>query len=268
LAKEGKLILPYLQSNFEELHKNEKEIRTISILEINSQPHLKDHSDMLDVSLAVIRLFFMEYRSKNEEELIIQFLGARLYNSIVAALNLLLSGYYQCTTMIQRDILETGFLIDYFSKFRAEILKWKVCSEDERKKFFGPAKIRTKLDEWYGFKSQKRKQAYQLLCSLASHPSFQGFKLISKNKLVRLGSFFDEKLLRETLEELVKRVPLITIHFIDFFEIPRDILFFEQKLDFLKKWSQWNTKYKKFPSGMKDIQKLEAMLDNLKRSLV
>ena len=88
MAKEGNLILPYLQSNFEELHKNEKEIRTISILEINSQPHLKDHSDMLDVSLAVIKLYFMEYKNKNEEELIIQFLGARLYNSIVTALTL------------------------------------------------------------------------------------------------------------------------------------------------------------------------------------
>jgi hypothetical protein len=89
--------------------------------------------------------------------------------------------------------------------------------------------------------------------------------LISKNKLVRLGPFFDEKLFRETLEELVIRVPLITIHFIEFFKMPKDILFFEQTLDFLKKCSQWNTKYKKFPSGMKDIQKLEAMLDNLKR---
>lgn len=270
MAKEGNLILPYLQSNFEELHKSEKEIRTTSILEINSQPHLKDHSDMLDVSLAVIKLFFMEYKRKNEEELIIQFLGARLYNSIVTALNLLLSGYYQISAMIQRDILETGFLIHYLSLYKSDILKWRNCSKKERMKDFSPHKIRQKLKEWYGTKGEKRDQVYQLLCSYASHPSFQGFELISKNGSVHLGPFYDAGLLKAALEELVLRVPHFTNHFIDFFEIeiPRDILFFEQTINFLKKLSQWNAKHKKFPSGMKDIQKLEAMLDNLKRSLV
>ena len=70
---------------------------------------------------------------------------------------------------------------------------------------------------------------------------------------MRLGPFFDEKLLRGTLEELVTRIPLITIYFIEFFEMPSDINFFNLTNQFYKQKDQWNAKYRKIPTVMKDF---------------
>lgn len=58
--------------------------------------------------------------------------------------------------MLQRDILEVAFLLDYFRSNEARIAEWRGCTESERNKKFGAYKVRTALDDRDGFKERKR----------------------------------------------------------------------------------------------------------------
>ena len=113
--KSKELILPWLPEQFESLNKEEDRIRTRSILQINSEPDLKAHLEIIQASLNILFHLSIDYKNQTDDEQTIQFLGIRLFNTIIISLKLLLTGYYQGSAFIQRDILETGFLLDYFT---------------------------------------------------------------------------------------------------------------------------------------------------------
>jgi hypothetical protein len=50
------------------------------------------------------------------------------------------------SAIAQRDILETGFLLDYFLSNKEKIKKWKKSANKERMKKFSPRVIREALD--------------------------------------------------------------------------------------------------------------------------
>ena len=56
-----------------------------------------------------------------KDSVTIQLLGIRLFNASASALALMLMGYYQNSVTMLRDLLETGFLIDYFAIDRPKI---------------------------------------------------------------------------------------------------------------------------------------------------
>jgi hypothetical protein len=68
----------------------------------------------------------------NDDELTLQLLGIRLFNAAGAALKLALSGYYQKGFDARRDILETGFLVDYLTTFPEKIAEWKAANKRTR----------------------------------------------------------------------------------------------------------------------------------------
>jgi len=109
------LILPWLPENLESLNKQEEENRTQSILQINADPKLKDHLEIVYASLNMLYNITISYKNQTDDELTIQYIGIRLFNSIVSSFKLLLTGYYQSSVILQRDILEIGFLLDFFS---------------------------------------------------------------------------------------------------------------------------------------------------------
>ena len=119
------IITPYLTDNLESLNEYERELHTKSVLEMNSEPQLKDQLIIIQESLNLIFDLTKSYKNQNDNELTIQYIGIRLFNSIVVSLKLLLSGYYQTSVIIQRDILETGFLLDYFLSNQDKIEEWK-----------------------------------------------------------------------------------------------------------------------------------------------
>jgi hypothetical protein len=49
--------------------------------------------------------------------------------------------------MLQRDLLEVSFLLDYFRSNRDRIAEWRGCTESARNKYFSAFKIRTALDD-------------------------------------------------------------------------------------------------------------------------
>jgi hypothetical protein len=236
------LILPRLPDNLEGLHKEEERIRTDALLAINANSALKDHMNMIHASMNVIYTFTHEYQKRTDDELTIQLLGIRLFNSSASALALMLVGYYQNSVALLRDLLETGFLMDYFSIDRSKIQEWQRSNEQERKNKFGPVEIRKALDGRDNATEQKRAQIYKLMCTHGTHPTYNGFQLVAPNGLGKVGPFFNENFLRGLIEELVKRVGHLALVYVEHFEnAPADFL--KVKLDFMNTLEPWVEKY-------------------------
>ncbi len=250
------LILPWLPENLETLHKQEEENRTKSILEINADSRLKDHLDIVYASLSMLFDLTITYKNQTDDELTIQYLGLRLFNSIVSSLKLLLSGYYQSSVILQRDILETGFLLDLLSIDQSKISDWKKSKGRERYKKYKPLIIRKALDDRDGFKEGKREKIYQMMCEYAVHPTYQGIKLVAPKGLGKIGPFFDTKYLKSLIEELAMRVPLFTVIYLHHFKnLPSSFL--DLQADFLGKVKAWSQKYFKVDLSHIDIDHIK-----------
>jgi hypothetical protein len=236
------IITPYLTDNLESLCKDERELHTKSVLEINSDPQLRDQLIILQESLNLVFDLTKSYKNQSDDELTIQYIGIRLFNSIAVSLKLMLSGYYQSSAIIQRDILETGFLLDYFLSNQDKIKVWKKSTNKERNQKFKPVIIRIALDKRDGFNGKIRMKAYQLLCEFAAHPTYPGFQMVSPRGFGELGPFFDKKFLKATLEELSLRVPLFVIIYLNHFKkLPTSFL--KVRADYLIHIKEWAQKY-------------------------
>ena len=260
----SKIITPWLPENLESLYKHEEELRTKSILGINADHNLKDQLDIIQESLNMIFDLTKSYKTKNNQELTIQYLGARLFNSIVTAIKLMLSGYYQSSVMLQRDIVEIGFLLDYFLSDNSKIEEWKNSSTKERTKNFSPLAIRKALDERDGFQGKKRQQIYKLMSEVALHPTYGGFKLLASAGKVHLGPFFDAKYLKHLVQELALRVPNFAVIYISHFKnLPPTFL--KVRVEYIAKIKTWAEKYLRSDLSHIDIngfqEQVEFVLD-------
>lgn len=236
------LILPMLPENLETLRKEEDKIRTQSLLYIDGDAALKNHLGLVHDSLDAIQALTISHVNANDEELVIQRLGIRLFNSGACALSLLLSGYYQNSALLIRDLLETGLLIDYFRSEPAKIKIWRDASDKDREKHFRPAQIRDALDKRDGFKEKKRAAAYRLLSNYAAHPTNPGFKLFSPNWMSEIGPFFDEGYLKALLEELTKRLPASADVYVRFFKVVMPEVDAARRF-YLNRLNAWSEKY-------------------------
>jgi len=242
MKKDTYLILPYLPENLDNLHKKEEEIRTNSILQINAKPSLREHLEIVYDSLNLIYDFTISYKNQNDDELIVQCLGTRLFNSIISSIKLLLAGYYQGSVVFQRDILEVGYLLDFFTIDQSKISDWKKSDRQHRLNKYGPRLIRDRLDIRDGLAEKNRSKKYQIMCEYAAHATYPGFKFVTPKKLVKIGPFFDLSYLTFIIQELAMNVPLFTlIYTFHFIKIPSN--FQAIKSDYMSKLKIWAKKY-------------------------
>jgi hypothetical protein len=103
-----------------------------------------------------------------------------------------------------RDIVETYFLLDYFGTNKDKIAVWKIADKRSLKKDFGPYVIRDALDKRDGFAKKGRGEVYARLSMYASHATYRGFSLTTKDNLGEVGPFVTEKHLKAWLEEIMK----------------------------------------------------------------
>lgn len=255
-----KIIAPWLPENLESLHKHEEELRTKSVLEINADQNLKDQMIITQESLNMVFDVTKSYKTEDKIELTIQYIGARLFNSIVTAIKLMFSGYYQSSVMLQRDIVEIGFLLDYFLSDKSKIEEWKNSSTKERIDKFSPVAVRKALDDRDGFQGRKRQEIYKLMSEMSTHPTYAGFKLLAPDSKVHLGPFFDAKYLKHLVHELALRVPDFTVIYISHFEnLPATFLKVQVKyLATIKAWAQ---KYLKSDFTHLDIDGIQEQVE-------
>lgn len=205
--------------NLQLLNTAEIDLRAQSITLIEADPDLSLHAEMIERVMDTLQFHRVKHDEKTQEQTAIKLLGARLFNSMSAAMKLTLSGYYQAATTHVRDVLETTFLLDYFTTDQKLIERWSQISEQDRTREFGQFKIRTVLDARDGYTTRKRHEHYKLLCNLASHPTFEGLELLrpAPGELALMGPFLSPSLLKAVIEELVKVCLLASDVFVTFF---------------------------------------------------
>lgn len=255
-----------LPENLGFLHSGEEVARGKSIAFIEGDEDLLLHVDMIETIMDLLQFYRMDYTEKDESQLIVKLLGARIFNAQGAALKLILGGYYQAAGLQIRDILETGFLLDYFSTDDKLIQRWKVVSEQERNKEFGQAKIRQVLDDRDGFTEKKRMEHYKLLSSIAAHPTFAGFTMLrpTPGADAHIGPFYVPELLTATIQELVK-VSVMAWENFKFFFKPEAIPQYRAVLRYLETSVVWIEKTYGKKMDRADIDAVRSILEELER---
>lgn len=144
--------------------------------------------------------------TKEEDQLTILYIGSRLFNHGMLSYRNAMSGYYQSSFLLQRDVIEVQFLLDYFRFKPTSIRTWRESSNEDRVKNFSASTLYKQLDERDNFRDQNRKKTYQQFCELAAHVSYPGIKLMTnKDNLIEIGPFYDSHKLLNTLAELNRR---------------------------------------------------------------
>lgn len=192
--------------NFDLLAGGEEKIRQLSKAAIEASADLSLHARMIERAMNMLDYTSKRHVHADDDELVLQMLAARLFNSGASSVKLLLGGYYQSTVMVMRDILETTFLLDYFHSHHDQVAVWRACDEKKRHREFGAIKIRVALDDRDGFTERKREAAYNLLCQLGTHPTYKGFQMLQAkgSDKVLVGPFFEPATLDAVLSELAK----------------------------------------------------------------
>jgi len=187
-------------------HDQEEKFWAESLALIEADQEMVKRLQIIERALALIFGYTIEYTSKTIDENTVQMLGVRLFNAGAAGLKLALSGYYQIAFHQARDIMETGYLIDYLRTSPGQISVWKTADRGTRRKLFDPVKIRIALDERDGDKQMRRAAEYAKLSELASHASYHGFRLTARQGFGELGPFVEIVNLKAWLHEMVLRL--------------------------------------------------------------
>ena len=191
-------------SNLMTLHAEEERIRAETLAHIERTEELKDHLYIIGEAMNIFWGLTHDHPHKDDDDLTIQFIGIRLFNSTAASIKLAFSGFYQNAFQHLRDILETYFLLDYLRSNPDKLSVWKAADRKQLMKDFGPAAIRAALDRRDGLNEQKRKAIYDLISAHATHVTYRGFRLTTKNQLGEVGPFFSEDNLLAWMQEAAK----------------------------------------------------------------
>jgi hypothetical protein len=135
----------------------------------------------------------------------LMFLGGRVLTDTLAAVRLLLGGYYLQAMILQRDVLESGFLLQLFNERPDKIAVWRTANTKERMKSFsigGISKTLKASDVW------NRYEEYTEYCELAAHPTAKGRVLTYRSDIQRttVGPFFEESTAKKLLIHIATNV--------------------------------------------------------------
>ena len=161
-------------------HEHEEKLRAESMVLIQADTELSRRLAIVEKAMTVIFGSQIDHTSRSENETTVQLLGIRLFNAAASGVKLALSGYYQTAFQQARDIMETGFLLDYFRTFPEQIAVWKASDRAMRRKLFEPVKIREALDKRDGDTQMRRALEYRKLSELASHATWRGFAMTTR----------------------------------------------------------------------------------------
>jgi hypothetical protein len=194
------------QDNLATLHGEEERLRTVHIGQVAADKALRDHIDMIRNAMNMIFALTHDHINTNDNELVMQYLGIRMFNAAAASMKLAYSGYYQNAFSALRDFLETFFLVDYLTSFPEKIQDWKGADEKQLRAIYGPGAIRNALDARDGFKEKKRKKLYDMISHYATHAAPSGFHLVTKDDLGMIGPFYRPELFVAWMQEAVKMI--------------------------------------------------------------
>ena len=118
---EGRIPMNVFPRNFDLLASGEDQSRQMSKAAIEASENLSLHARMIQRAMSMMDHMAKRRPHSDEDDMVLQMLAARLFNSGASAMKLLMGGFYQTAVMVMRDILETTFLLDYFHSNRDQI---------------------------------------------------------------------------------------------------------------------------------------------------
>jgi hypothetical protein len=189
-----------------ETHETEESFRAESMKLVGADHELARRLTMVQKAMTLIFGYTVEHTGRTDNERTIQILEIRLFNAGASSVKLALSGYYQTAFQQARDIMETGFLVDYLRTSPDQIDVWRNSDRAMRRKLFDPVKIRMALDERDKDESRQREKEYGKLSELASHATYRGFRMTTRQGFGELGPFVEAANLKAWLEEMVIRL--------------------------------------------------------------
>lgn len=192
-------------------------MRTESMELIRADRESSRRLAVIQKAMTVIFGYTVDHTSRSENEATVQLLGIRLFNAAASGVKLALSGYYQTAFQQARDIMETGFLLDYFRTSPEQIPMWKTADRATRRELFDPVKIRQALDKRDGDTQLRRAEQYRKLSELASHATWRGFAMTTRQGIGELGPFIEPINLKAWLHEMVLRLGPSTVVYANHF---------------------------------------------------
>ncbi|KAB0264358.1 hypothetical protein [Microvirga brassicacearum] len=207
---------------------------------VNGDEELVEQMKVIVSGLGFLQTLLHRQPYGAPDELIALRLTVRLLNSASAALKLVRAGYYQPAFTMVRDVMEVEFLIDLFSRDRAQLIQWMTLSPKERENQFKPVEVRKKLDKRDGWTEQKRARAYKMLSNYAAHVTPEGFNVISPDNMTIIGPHPSPKGVKAVLGELVRWLPSACIHVgVMFHPVERDLQIMQAHNNFTQVLSVW-----------------------------
>lgn len=194
-----------LSGNFHSLHEQEEGLRSKALELIAANRDLALHLAVVESAMDLADLL-RQVPTEDEDFNVLQILSIRTFNAFGASIKLALSGYFQNSALVMRDILETVFLLDMFSRDRSTIKLWREAKSSAERDRFRPVNVRKFLDDQDGFTSGKRAAVYKMFSELAGHPSMQSMHMLRP----RVGGdavggpFMEFKVLQAVLSEMAK----------------------------------------------------------------
>lgn len=230
------------------LHQGEEEVRKLAINSIGESLVMKDHGQATRDALNHIDRLLQLDSSPSTTLHTTQLLAIRSFNSASVSWKLGLSGYYQAAFASLRDLLELLNLVDLF-RLQPELIEiWRIADKKTEGQF-KPVKVREALARHPVNAGQDRAKKYAQFSVHASHANYKGFTLLAPEGTVRIGPFFDAKMLKAFLEEIGTLSSHLALA-LSLLVKSDDLALLAAKADFLERLRSYHDKYiKEAPSA-------------------
>tara|TARA_R110000868_G_scaffold101801_1_gene280438 strand:+ start:750 stop:1481 length:732 start_codon:yes stop_codon:yes gene_type:complete len=166
-----------LPNNLRTMYEQEELLRSKAIVLISDNHDLRLHLEIIESAMNLADIM-RKVPSEDEDFKVLRILSIRIFNAFGASMKLALSGYFQNSAMILRDILETTFLLGMFQKDRCAIKRWREATSSKERDEFRPVNVRKFLDHHDGFTGGKRREIYKLFSELAAHPNMKSVHML------------------------------------------------------------------------------------------
>jgi hypothetical protein len=113
----------------------------------------------------------------------------------------------QTSLALQRDVLESGFLLELFLRYPARIELWRTATPEVMRDVFKPGAVRKELAS----DRADRKTIYDSFCTYATHPTTKGSGLLTRDGFATTGPRLNQRHLQSCLGELTRNLPYFTV---------------------------------------------------------
>lgn len=257
-----------IPENLNFLYAGEEKLRTEMLKRIQASPDLSLHILIIERAMNLIHSLLPSSRITDDDQLMLGNLGIRLFNGLASGIKLLFAGYYQTSALLLRDLLETAFLLDYFSTDPKLITQWRTMDADKRQEKFKPVQVRIALDKRDNFVEKKRAAAYKLLSTLAGHATPEGMVMLVPDpaqKYVHCGPFLENSAINAVLAEAAKLAVQATSAFASLIDT-KGLEQAESRIAYMEVQAEWCERFLGRKKELSNLRELRALLDATKKA--